>query len=208
MLLFFSSSSSSSFFFFFFFFFFFLRMRGYILYFSRIVQSYGCISDISSHRLNYSRKQKSFFQSDHVLVSFPFFIDSDISMFVSQIVCILITSVIMQQVLKTLALSPIVPHTWDSVYHVVCLPSGLFLSPNLNQSVSLSLTFPPLSFFTFSHTCIFNYQDVFSPFSFNLVSSFLFTPPQNRGGVIFSLQFVSLSICLCVRCFLVNKIPA
>ena len=40
---------------------------------------------------------------------------------------------------------------------------------------------------------------------------FLFTPPQNRGGGIFSFQFVCecvcLSVCLSV-CLLVNKIPA
>ena len=28
------------------------------------------------------------------------------------------------------------------------------------------------------------------------------TPPRNRGGVIFSLQFVCVSVCLCVRHFL------
>ena len=50
--------------------------------------------------------------------------------------------------------------------------------------------------------------------------SILFTPPQNRGGVIFSLQFVSVCVCVCVCVclyvclsvcvsgFLVNKIPA
>ena len=27
---------------------------------------------------------------------------------------------------------------------------------------------------------------------------YLFTPPRNRGGVIFSLQFVCVSVCLCV----------
>ena len=32
-----------------------------------------------------------------------------------------------------------------------------------------------------------------------------FTPPQNRGGVIFSLQFVCVSVC---PALLVNKIPA
>ena len=42
---------------------------------------------------------------------------------------------------------------------------------------------------------------------------FFLTPPRNRGGVIFSLQFVCVSVCLCV-CLsvcptrLVNKIPA
>ena len=44
----------------------------------------------------------------------------------------------------------------------------------------------------------------------------IITPPQNRGGVIFSLQFVCV-VCLCVRVcvcvcvcpvLLVNKIPA
>ena len=41
-----------------------------------------------------------------------------------------------------------------------------------------------------------------------------FTPPRNRGGVIFSMHFVCVcvsvcvSVCLCVYCFLVNKIPA
>ena len=36
------------------------------------------------------------------------------------------------------------------------------------------------------------------------------TPPRNRGGVIFSLQFVCVSVCLCVYVsgILVNKIPA
>ena len=34
----------------------------------------------------------------------------------------------------------------------------------------------------------------------------VFTPPRNRGGVIFSLQFVCVSVC--VSGFLVNKIPA
>ena len=43
------------------------------------------------------------------------------------------------------------------------------------------------------------------------------TPPRHRGGVIFSLQFVCVSICLCVclsvcvcvrLCSVVNKIPA
>ena len=29
----------------------------------------------------------------------------------------------------------------------------------------------------------------------------VFTPPRNRGGVIFSLQFVCLSVCPCVRLF-------
>ena len=37
----------------------------------------------------------------------------------------------------------------------------------------------------------------------------IFTPPQNRGGVIFSLQFVCVSVCLSVcPALLVNKIPA
>ena len=31
------------------------------------------------------------------------------------------------------------------------------------------------------------------------------TPPRNRGGVIFSLQFVCVSVCLCVRHFLLTK---
>ena len=44
-----------------------------------------------------------------------------------------------------------------------------------------------------------------------------FTPPRNRGGVIFSLQFVCLCVCVCVCvcvrvcvsvCQSVNKIPA
>ena len=48
-----------------------------------------------------------------------------------------------------------------------------------------------------------------------------FTPPRNRGGVIFSLQFVCVSVCLCVcvsvclcvcvsvcPALFVNKIPA
>ena len=48
----------------------------------------------------------------------------------------------------------------------------------------------------------------------NIFSFFLFTPPQNRGGAIFSLQ---LSVCLCVclsvcvsvcPALLVDKIPA
>ena len=34
----------------------------------------------------------------------------------------------------------------------------------------------------------------------------IFTPPRNRGGVIFSLQFVCVSVC--VSGILVNKIPA
>ena len=36
------------------------------------------------------------------------------------------------------------------------------------------------------------------------------TPPRNRGGVIFSLQFVCVCVCLsvCVSGFLVNKISA
>ena len=35
------------------------------------------------------------------------------------------------------------------------------------------------------------------------------TPPQNPGGVIFSLQFVSECVCLCVcPTLLVNKFPA
>ena len=35
------------------------------------------------------------------------------------------------------------------------------------------------------------------------------TPPRNRGGVIFSLQFVCVSVCLSVcPALLVNKIPA
>ena len=33
----------------------------------------------------------------------------------------------------------------------------------------------------------------------------VFTPPQNRGGVIFSLQFVCVSVCLCVRLCLLTK---
>ena len=38
---------------------------------------------------------------------------------------------------------------------------------------------------------------------------FFFTPPRNRGGVIFSLQFVSVCVCLSVcPALLVNKIPA
>ena len=37
----------------------------------------------------------------------------------------------------------------------------------------------------------------------------VFTPPRNRGGVIFSLQFVCVSVCLSVcPALLVNKIPA
>ena len=41
----------------------------------------------------------------------------------------------------------------------------------------------------------------------------LFTPPRNRGGVIFSLQCVCVSVCVCVCVcvrpdILVNKIPA
>ena len=44
-------------------------------------------------------------------------------------------------------------------------------------------------------------------------NSVLFTPPRNRGGVIFSLQFVCVSVCLCVHvcvcpALLLNKIPA
>ena len=39
----------------------------------------------------------------------------------------------------------------------------------------------------------------------------VFTPPRNRGGVIFSLQFVCVCVCVClsvcVSRFLVNKIP-
>ena len=38
-------------------------------------------------------------------------------------------------------------------------------------------------------------------------SFFVFTPPRNRGGVIFSLQFVCVCVCLSGS-FLVNKIPA
>ena len=35
------------------------------------------------------------------------------------------------------------------------------------------------------------------------------TPPRNRGGVIFSLQFVSVCVCVCVcPTLLVNEIPA
>ena len=42
-----------------------------------------------------------------------------------------------------------------------------------------------------------------------LILSSFFTPPRNRGGVIFSLQFVCVSVCVCVRPdMLVNKIPA
>ena len=38
--------------------------------------------------------------------------------------------------------------------------------------------------------------------------SLFITPPRNRGGVIFSLQFVCVSVCLCVcPALLVNKIP-
>ena len=38
----------------------------------------------------------------------------------------------------------------------------------------------------------------------------IITPPRNRGGVIFLLQFVcvSVSVCVCVSGILVNKIPA
>ena len=51
------------------------------------------------------------------------------------------------------------------------------------------------------------------PFGINMQFSGVFTPPRNRGGVIFSLQFVCVSVCLCVCVcvrpdFLVNKIPA
>ena len=44
-----------------------------------------------------------------------------------------------------------------------------------------------------------------------ILPRYLFTPPQNRGGVIFLLQFVCvsvcvcLSVCLCVRRFLWTK---
>ena len=45
----------------------------------------------------------------------------------------------------------------------------------------------------------------------------IITPPRNRGGVIFSLQFVCVCVCVCVcvsvclsvcPALLVNKIPA
>ena len=39
----------------------------------------------------------------------------------------------------------------------------------------------------------------------------IFTPPRNRGGAIFSLQFVCLSVCVCLCVCVsvsVNKIPA
>ena len=42
--------------------------------------------------------------------------------------------------------------------------------------------------------------------SFHLLP-FIFTPPQNRGGVIFLLRFVCLSVSVCV-CVSVNKIQA
>ena len=42
-----------------------------------------------------------------------------------------------------------------------------------------------------------------------LSQSNFFTPPRNRGGVIFSLQFVCVSVCLSVYpALLVIKIPA
>ena len=41
------------------------------------------------------------------------------------------------------------------------------------------------------------------------LTAIIVTPPRNRGGVIFSLQFVCVSVCLSVcPAILVNKIPA
>ena len=48
----------------------------------------------------------------------------------------------------------------------------------------------------------------------NILINSIFTPPRNRGGVIFSLQFVCLCVCVCVCmcvclsvCPFVNKMP-
>ena len=47
----------------------------------------------------------------------------------------------------------------------------------------------------------------------SIIIIIIITSPRNRGGVIFSLQFVCVSVCVCVclsvcPAFLVNKIPA
>ena len=48
---------------------------------------------------------------------------------------------------------------------------------------------------------------------YSFAHSPIVTPPRNRGGVIFSLQFVCVCVCVCVclcvyPTLLVNKIPA
>ena len=71
------------------------------------------------------------------------------------------------------------------------------IPPDINKGFNLTLTLVEKSRYDAGncyHDCEFH---------------FFVTPPRNRGGVIFSLQFVCVSVCVSVcPAPLVNKIPA
>ena len=81
----------------------------------------------------------------------------------------------------------------DRILPVVFLPTGLYIYDSVylkgfntrpNYWASASLHFFIKQFFKRSN--ILRYRISF------------FTPPRNRGGVIFSMQFVCVSLCVCV----------
>ena len=81
---------------------------------------------------------------------------------------------------------------------------------NLGTKIKFTMTeYPFLSFIVKIKLVIMALYSHLRFLSTIVYMSILITPPQNRGGVIFLLKFVCLSVCVCVCvCVSVNKIPA